>query len=212
MSKKLLISLAPLVATAALAVVPAVSQATEPFYLKNGVKAPAAATQVIAWGTLTLSGAAEITCKNAVAGNIENPASGAGTGSTAVFATYGCESVICTEHPGTQPGVEAKKLPWPNVLEVVEGAVRQKSTGVDVTVGCEAPPPAEHTLSGVNFIGENNPKAEHGTSALHPGFDEFGPGTGELELEGSGGTVKGGTIGQLHDLGSKSQELINVEL
>jgi hypothetical protein len=60
------------------------------------------------------------------------------------------------------------------------------------------------------WIGEREPKVEHGTSAAHPGFEEF-LGAGRLEQEGSFGTILGETEGKVKVLGYKEQELINVE-
>ncbi len=181
-------------------------------WYRNGVLIGSSAVQVVSWGTLTLKDpSGEVTCHDVAAGYVMNPAGkGAGEGATQIFAAYGCESIICAESPGTVPGVEAKKLPWPSVLEHPGSLIRQKSTGVVFTVGC-AVPGKEHSLSGVNFIGATEPSVEHGTSALHPAFEEFGTGAGELEQEGSGGAVTGTTEGQLRTFGSKGQEIINVE-
>jgi hypothetical protein len=55
------------------------------------------------------------------------------------------------------------------------------------------------------------PKVLHGTSATHPGFEEFEPGSGELEVEGSGGSVTVQLEGEDKQLGFSEQELINAK-
>ena len=80
MSKKLLISLiAPVLATAAFAVIPAASQAAEPHYYLNGTGAsselkPGKKQPTVTWGTLTLKSAiGTTTCHNIDSGYSENP-------------------------------------------------------------------------------------------------------------------------------------------
>lgn len=196
MSKKLFISLAPLLAIAAFAVTPMEAQAAH--YTVGGVTAGSEPTTVIGWGTLTLTtvvgGTGNITCHNASAGTIDNVA-GVGHGSTQVFATYDCESTTCP----AENAATAEALPWPSVLtEAKVGTIRSETTKVKVKITCKA---GETLLGGANFVGANFPTVKKGSSALHPGFIEFDPASGELEVEGSGGTVKGKTEGEAKLLG-----------
>jgi len=105
MNKKLL-SLAPLLAIAAFAVSPAVSQAVTPhFYKSNNELAPgnpegdinSPGLDVVAWQTLTLTSAAGTAiCENAFLGDVWNP-TGGGAGKAAVdaFAVVDCQAEAC---------------------------------------------------------------------------------------------------------------------
>jgi RHS repeat-associated protein len=234
MTKKLLISVAPLIATLAFAMVPTAAQAAPQWYSEgskieeNGEKIP-----VVEWGNLTLKGAAELSCHNAIGGYVENPAGGgAGKDATEAFATWNC--VANYECPaGSRPGAAPSELPWTGTLEEVSGKVRIQSAktvgagGTRVVIGCTAP----HANEGSIAIGEvtagtafivgkqvSQPLApsgtKKGTSALHPGFAEFDvgtPGAGKLEAEGSEGGVVGTIEGTVKLLGFEHQEHIYVE-
>jgi len=228
-SKKLLISVSALLATAAFVVMPAAALAETPHYTVNGPNTGAEPVTTTAWGTITLKGTkggvpgSFITCHNVAAGTAANPGGGApatdkipGSGLTQVFATFDCESEgICP--PGTTPGVLAEELPWTNTLEISGGIVRQATTGVKVFITCSV---SKKVGGGAKFITNpasvccknQKPNSKKGTSALHPGFLEFGiPSSGELEVEGSGETVSGGTEGEVKVLGYNEQELINTK-
>jgi hypothetical protein len=143
-SKKLVTSVALLLATAAFVVLPAAAMGETPHYTVNNVNAGAEAVTTTAWGTITLKGTkggvpgSFITCHNVAAGTLENPGGGnpatdkvPGSGLTQVFATFDCESEgICPA--GTTPGVIAEELPWGNVLEISGALIRQATGG---TVG-----------------------------------------------------------------------------
>jgi len=234
MSKKLLISLAPLLAIAAFAVMPVAAQAA-PHWYSEGTPIAETGEQipVIEWGNLTLKGAAELSCHNAIGGYIDNPAGGgAGVGGTEAFATWNCvASYACPE--GSRPGAAPSLLPWTGVLEEVSSKLRVQSAkvpgagGTRVIIGCTAP----HANEGSNAVGEvtagtafivgkqiSQPLAPNGakkgTSALHPGFAEFDvgtPGSGKLEAEGSSGAVLGTTEGKVNILGFEHQEHVWAE-
>ena len=194
MSKKLLFSLAPLLAVAAFALAPAVAQAAPKWEI---CKHEAAAThkfsdsecqkevantgfwewvaipngvanevQVVTFGKLTLhaSNGIEITCKKVDAGNIWNLAAG-GFDNIEVFVNYECKSSQCV----TTLSVTAKGLPWSS--EVVAGPV-DKIKGIEITVDCET--------AALTFKGELSPKIVNGTET-EPTVDEFTAATGELE-------------------------------
>jgi hypothetical protein len=112
MSKKLFISLAPVLVIAAFVVMPTVAQAAPEYYksafpggkLPEGEKLP-----VLSWGTLTLtselpSKAAPSSCENSSGGFIENKG-GHGEGATDNFASWNCSNAGCppieTEFPPT---------------------------------------------------------------------------------------------------------------
>ena len=225
MSRKLCIGL---IATVAFAVLPAAAQAA-PHWYKNNVKI-AEGTKIAQtlWGTLTLKtvvgGTGEVTCKNAVGAVIENPTGeGAGIDETQLFAPYDCVASTCPLYAE----VLAEKLPWASSIEEPEtGLFRDLTTGVKVNVLCWESKAAKELaenqarkgeavthvpLGNVVSVGSNKPKIIHGTSAGHPGTLEFDAGSGELEVEGSGGTVLGKTEGKLRGVGTLEQELINVK-
>jgi hypothetical protein len=190
-----------------------------PHYYSNGALTGSAPRTSIAWGTITLrnvkGGAVGsfVTCRSAGAGTLLNPAGGgAGEGLTQVFATFACESEgFCPA--GMSTAVVAEGLPWHNVLtEELAGTIRQETTGIKVFVECLV---GEKIESGSRFVtgaAEKGlrPTSKNGTSALHPGFVEFAEGSGELEVEGSGGTVTRRAEGAIKMLGFDAQELISV--
>ncbi len=188
-----------------------------PHYYSNGELVGSAPTTSIAWGTIRLANVkggipgSFVTCHSAGAGTMFNPAGGAaGEGLTQVFATFDCESEgICPA--GMSTAVVAENLPWHNILtEEVVGTIRQETTGVKLFIECLVGETAESGSKFVIGAGENGlrPKAGKGTSALHPGFFEFGEGSGELEVEGSGGAVTRRAEGAVKILGYNAQELI----
>jgi hypothetical protein len=192
--------------------------------MKNGVFLKEGAlgkTFIQEWGTLSLQGITQATsyvCRDAEGGSIENPVGGGeGVGATELFSGYQCTFSSCP----TFPLVLAEALPWWEVLEEPKaGEIRAKTTGLKQRYQCwgtkgafEKAARGEGELPGAKnlFIGEQKPKVEHGTSAAHPGFLEFGQAAGRLEQEGSGGLILGETEGKLKVLGYKEQELISAE-
>jgi hypothetical protein len=234
MSKKLFISLAPLLAITAFVVAPVAAQAAEGHYFKNstlmaeGVKAP-----VIGWGTLTLSSpAATVTCHNAVGGEVENPTGGtAGKGATRQFGTWECNQTTgeCKTIPGVvetrvvATSLQGEKVAplgafgtaWPSVIEG-EGPFRTNTT-VGAAAGEKKPVTGvlfECWVGGkfageVVFYGSSTPLDKNGTSASKPSTVTFDtPGSGELEAVG--GALKGKTTGKAKVLGYEEQELITI--
>ena len=147
MNRKFLIRLAPLLAIAAFAVVPAAAQGAK--YFKAGAEIPVGEhVPTLSWGTLTLTPnpavAPATTCENVVGGFVTNGAE-TGEGATSNFATYNCVNAGCP--PGKvkigegefekEFVVVATKLPWPSTLIEEEG-IRVNSTGVQVSLGCVA--------------------------------------------------------------------------
>ncbi len=123
MSKKLLLSIAPLLAVVAFAAMPAVSQAA-PQYYKNGklVTEGEGAVPIISWGTLNLAaGGVTVTCQNAALAEAANK-SGAGVGETVNFSTANCSLSTgeCKPAQGLEVVVTAEELPWASFLEAGE--------------------------------------------------------------------------------------------
>lgn len=132
MSKKLFISIAPLLATVAFVAMPATSQAATKcvvnlkchWYVNSGEKgSPAAegkAIPVLSWGTLSLSSvkAGSISCKNAILGTNENPTGGGpGVDETNNFSSADCVATGCESAGGFEGVVTAEDLPWGAELE-----------------------------------------------------------------------------------------------
>jgi len=158
MSQTLSISLAPLLATVAFAMVPATAQADTPPHWFLG--APGNASRVgesgipnplptISWGTLDLfpEKSGLVLCNNVVAaGYVENPppvsASGpAGVDLTESFNPYDCVDGECPAEFGLELQVKAEGLPWPSRLEEEVGpprVIRDRSTEVELSVLCVA--------------------------------------------------------------------------
>lgn len=220
MSKRLLMGVASVLALTAFTAAPAAVQAAPHLY-SNGALMSSEPQQLIGWGTITLAltkppalVGTTITCHNAIAGFGDNPGGGgAGGGEVELFATYKCESELnCLA--GEETKVTAESLPWPDVLtEEVVGTIRNETTKVKVKIFCIKEGKigkSSNFVIGAKEKGQR-PAVKHGTSALHPGFVEFGPGSGELEVEGSEAAITGKTEGEVKTLGYNEQELINAK-
>lgn len=173
MRRKLLVSLAPLVAVVAFVAVPAVAQAVTPHYFLNSTnpaigKIPVEAKdKVISYGKLALTPEVEGTpvpteCENAVSGYVENPAGeGAGKTVTESFTSFECTNTECStagghigvifeNEGGAGPGLR-NQISWPSELtNAVPGTIRLKASNVAVYVHCQFAytPPTEKPGSG----------------------------------------------------------------
>jgi hypothetical protein len=211
MGKKL-VSVVPLLAVIAFAMVPAVAQAAKvDRYISEGTAIPEGVqVPTITWGNLTLTGqqtGSEISCHNAIGGYVENPTNGGpGQGATEAFATWNCVTNY-TCPAGTRGGAAPSLLPWLGALETVSAKIRSNADktigagGTRVIIGCTAPifsnadfpettgGTAELTQGSVFVVGAQTSDplapagAKKGTSALHPGFYEWDSASGFLEEE-----------------------------
>ena len=75
-------------------------------------------------------------------------------------------------------------------------------------VGCAK---GKEVLAATPFLGTLQPSVHKGISALHPALLEYDRESGELETEGSGGTVRGKLEGETKLLGYEEQELIDAK-
>jgi hypothetical protein len=146
-------------------------------WFSNGEPLPAGTkAQTISWGTLTFSPSSggAVTCKKSDAGNVWNEG-GVAKDETVLFDLYECRA-----EPECPAGVQvtASGLPWHSELERVEGVIRDKTTGISLTIRCGE--------SAFTFTGQLTPKFTNMPGTAHPTFDEFGEGSGELELETPG--------------------------
>lgn len=192
MSRKFLLSFAPLLAVVAFAVMPAIAQA-QPHWYSNGVliapgtKAKPKVVAVKTKGTLTLHALGnEITCKVKDKGSIWNPAGGGpGEDEITEFVNSECTSTVAICAAGEKLEVIALNLPWyslllagPPIRDEIYAEVGGVKKGIEVAIECSK------TVKDV-FTGILTPKI--GTSVA-----EFGEGSGELkDPEGHVGTVTG---------------------
>ena len=150
--KKLHIGLAPLLAIAAFAAMPAASQAacTPPacaHVYKNGViSTEGKKLRHISWGTLKLNDKTfgEVECHTLWPGYSENPTGGGATiGKVQAFAPYECASPSCIALGGKGIDVKSGQMPWSTeVIENTPGVFRLKignksAEQTKFTVNCE---------------------------------------------------------------------------
>ncbi|HEV2923905.1 MAG TPA: hypothetical protein VGW98_07715 [Solirubrobacteraceae bacterium] len=223
MKKKLVLSLAPLMAVAAIAVVPVAAQATpQPHWFINGVFAGATPTPAIQWGSISFVGVAGtppgsfVTCHSAQAGTVENTAiTIPGQDQIQASAAFDCEETggFCPGVPPHTVSAIAANIPWPSKLVFAGTVIEDETTDVDLTVMCHSEP------TEIKFVTNATSKCckalspifRHGTSATHPGFLEYGAGSGQLEVEGSKETITVRVEGEVKVLGFAEQELISVK-
>jgi hypothetical protein len=187
-----------------------------PHWYVNGVLAGPERTQTMSWGTITartVKGGvpgAFVTCKKSDAGNVWNPVGGgAGQDNTVLFDLYECEGEKICPAGATAIKVTSSRLPWmTELIEPSPGVIRDETRLMRMTIECEE---GGKVVASIPFVGSLKPKVLHGTSATHPGFEEFEPGSGELEVEGSGGSVTVQLEGEDKQLGFSEQELINAK-
>jgi hypothetical protein len=215
MSKKLVISLASVVAVVAFMVTPMAAQAT-PHYFENeeGIAA-GLKVHVLAWGSLTLTpegiALAPTTCENAVGGFVENPegpaGAAAGAGATEDFASWNCANGACPPGEIEYPPGSSKKaekefivfpggkeyakqsLPWPSKLTGAAAPFRSETTGVIVDLACVASHVSEQ---GPPFGGDT----DHDTPAFlaTPTVCVTEPGKAKQEPQTKNGTQIGGPL------------------
>jgi hypothetical protein len=207
MNKMRLISLGPLLLTAAFAVVPAVAQAKEktkpekPAYW-SGCKTKGTTDencQVISWGTLTFKLGQEVgsvTCKKSDAGNIWNPNGTAANGldEITLLAFYECK----TESPACPSiTITALNLPWPSELFYSGGVPFDRINGIDLEFKCGA-----STIT--TATGSLTPKMVNGSPTV---YEEFTAASGTLAS--SLGPVE--VSGKDYNLGFEKGEKLKVK-
>ena len=135
---------------------------------KWGPKVGTEKEQTVSSGKLTFNTAVgPVTCKKSDAGNIWNPTEGNGLDETVLFDLYECSAGECPKGVS----VTASGLPWPSELTEEGGVVRDKSSGVTLTIDCEG---RTYTYSG-----EVSPKFVNATKKAW-GYDEFDSSSGSL--------------------------------
>jgi hypothetical protein len=203
MNKKLILSLAPLLATAAFAVMPAAAQAAPHHWYNNGVLIPEGQrVPTVSWGTLALESAAgKVECRTVIGGYVENPVGGgAGVGAIQAFNEYECTSTCPVEVEHIAEG-----LPWRTELIEVSTKSRDRTVGMKIRIKCEYPKPGtvyENTV----FSGSNDPLEQNGTALGKPSQVVYA-GTGEEELV-SPELGKSKTEGRVKTQGYEATEVI----
>ena len=160
MNRKRLITLAPLLAIAAFAVMPGPAQAV-PHVYKNGVPgAEGKIVREVGWGTLTTLNEklGSVECHAIRAGFDENPTGGgAAKGKVQAFTPYECNDPTCATSLG-EIKVTAGKLPWQTEASVPKaGEFGEKSNSVAITEDCT-------TIMEATFAGEVDPHIVAGIS------------------------------------------------
>jgi hypothetical protein len=205
MSKKLFTSIAPLLALAALAVMPAAAQAVTQHWYRSGAILPVATpTPIVTYGGETNlsqnSGIGEINCIQTGGGTIENPTGGgAGIGRTDAVFFSECKAPQCEAEVKAKFGVQgrgtattqnnpaATKEPsavgWNNELEesVVAGvsSVREKIGEPFTSFKTPSPPGMIRATVGCEIVASKTPVIE----AIFEG-----------ELKPEVGAAKGGNV------------------
>jgi len=142
MHKKLFVSLVPLLAVTAFAVMPAVAQAAPHWYKKNVLLGAAPVTVATSSSSIVLNAlGATIKCKLSDAEEIWNPASGgAGEDRVTTFTLSGCKVKVASAACPTGPiSVKAEVLPWRSLLVSTtppSGVIRDEIMKVRLLVGC----------------------------------------------------------------------------
>jgi hypothetical protein len=206
MNRRLIISLAPLLATAAFAVMPAAAQAAPHHWFSNGVQIPEGEkVPTVSWGTLEFfTPPGKVDCRTVIGGYVENPAGGGGgVDAIQAFNPYECTSTC----PGALT-VTAEGLPWRTELIEVGGVERDQIKNIALRVKCFSPGPPEDTLFNNVYSGNNDPVTKNGTAAGKPSelrWPEPGAGTEELQNPELGPTL---TEGRVKTQGYNATELI----
>jgi hypothetical protein len=227
MTRKLSLSLAPMLAAAALALAPATAQANPPVHwqendkaIATGVKAP-----TISWGTLELASTAQTTkCRTASTANVENASTQANE-EVVMFASYECKGTggECVGGGGTPalsaaPGVGPAWRATANEEGTeLEGTFRQSYEGVVLNASCTFENLVAENLTfqtgeleGGSTAGTFTPAFSNGSTATKPSEVSFDSLSGSL-VAGSGTTeedkpcnpISGTPTGKLKTVGYK---------
>jgi hypothetical protein len=189
MKKKFLTGLAPLVAVAAFAAVPAAEGA--PHVYKNGVIGKEGTpVRWVEWNptkVINPGAGGENECKLVGAGFTENPIGGVNAiGKVEAWFPYECIEAACIKQGGKFVEISGEHLPWRvEVTEPSPGVFRQK-TGTKSERGGAGSMEFLWNCEGFaksHAFGEVSPLIlNNGTTiGLKPGEIEFDPGSGEME-------------------------------
>src|SRR5271155_2888729 len=131
MSQTVVVRLAPLLAIAAMALLPAVAEASPHVYVNGAKRAEGKAVHEITWGLLKFTsktvGAGE--CHVVGGASMENPkGGGAAVGRVQAFSPYECVVEGCTTQGGRFEET-AEELPWTEEVTEPEAGVFRLRTG-----------------------------------------------------------------------------------
>jgi len=225
--KRKFLSLLPLVAIAAVVLIPATAQA-EPHFYKNNTILPeekgelfSEGTPVISWSKLTLETKTigTIVCSNAFGATVYNPLGG-GPGESKVqsYAVWNCTNESCEVGFKSKMEIVPEGLNkfgyWETkLIEPEAGVIRLKSGNttlnsphqIQFLIAC---PPNGLGEIKTPSRGELTPKTKNGTALSAPSKVEFGAGSGELELAG---VSEGKVVGSLKIMGYAGNEIITTK-
>jgi hypothetical protein len=218
MNKRLQIGLAPLLAIAALALMPVGAQAA-PHVYKNGViQAEGKKLRTLQWGVFHLANgtAGIVECHAAFEGFLENPTGGGqAKGQVQAFSPYECANPACIAMGGKFVELTTEHLPWnAEIIESPSGstpAFRQKM-GVKSEKGGKGSVEFFYNCEGAlkaHPFGETAPLILNNGLVIGaaPGEIDFDAGAGELESEIGGFKPEG----RIKQQGFAAQELIEVK-
>jgi hypothetical protein len=216
MNRKLVTSVAPLLVTAAFAVMPAVALAAPHWYSNGVLIKEAKQVPTVSWGVLTFKSAGGAArCSIVGTGHVENePGGGAGIDHDLMFPILcedeACPSRLLVHWDSAEEMFEAAEGFVRTHLANPSGEILHSFADNAVTVKCYTPATekeSEKVLFNVRFTGELTPKLSNGVSASKPSFTEFGAGSGELTSEIGPATV----TGKLKMLGFTEEEVITAK-
>jgi len=225
MNRKFL-SLAPLLAIVAFAVMPAAAQAAPHFYSNHVILGEETGgpgeegKDIIAWSKLTLETktVGTIVCENEFGGDAYNPpAAAAGEAKVDAYAVYDCTNESCEVALNSKQEIVPEGLnkfgEWESKLTEAEAGVPRLKVGnatpnsptaIKFLISC---PPNGLGEIKVKSEGELTPKVKNGTLiGSAPSKIEFGEGSGELNISG----VKEGKVaGSLKVMGYAAGEILS---
>jgi len=225
--KRKFLSLLPILAIAAIVLIPATAQAEPHFYSNGKVLGPetgelGTGKQIVSWSKLELKTKTigVINCFNEFGGTVYNKEGGEGVAGAAKVLAYNvynctneqCEVVLKSKLEILPEGLnkfgfwEANEFEEAGVIRLKVGNKTAGSpTQIKFLIAC---PP-----NGVGEIktptrGELTPKLKNGTALSAPSKIEFGAGSGELELAG---VSEGAVGGSLKVMGYEANEIITTK-
>ena len=175
MNKKLFVSLVPLLAIAAFAVMPAAAQAEPHWYIRGELAGPAPGKPAVFKGPVTFQVEETIiSCNLKTKLQVWNPkGGGAGEDELVAFTLTKCQStpVLCPK----KMTIVAKGLPWPSHL-IAGSPIRDVTEDIELEVSCKGGGGAD----GLPWLC---------VGTLTPGISESGlafsgPGSGSLDCTG----------------------------
>jgi len=214
MPRKLLFSLATLLASITFMLVPGTALAV-PHWYENGVLvAEAKPLPVLSWGTIKVINEetlGEFECRAVSGGIVENPRGAReGNGLISALDIYECVIPECELSGGQLQRLAAEQpdeVPWDTNIIASEGLFREQIESVTLKLECREKPKGAELFS-TTFTGKLSPKYLNGSAiGSKPSTLEFDSGSGELEnVEFGPAKIRG----KLKTMGYTGQEIVAI--